>query len=97
MQKMTSNNLISLYAKKTTIFNCYKIKRKQIKNTIENLIDLRKIKNLPITRSQKSYEKELKSHILMYKLHLFRKHTKDCDLEEHIKKWKNIFYYMIGW
>lgn len=82
---------------KTTIFDCYKIKRKDIKGFVENIIFQRRKLNYPITRTNTSYEKELKAHILMYKLHLFRIHTQDCDLEEHIKKWKQIIYYMIGW
>lgn len=81
----------------TTIYNCYELKRKDIKALINQMVIERRKLNYPITRTNTSYEKELKAHILMYKLHLFRKHTQDCDLEEHIKKWKQIFYYMIGW
>lgn len=81
----------------TTIYNCYELKRKDIKPLINQMIIERRKNNYPITRTNISYEKELKAHILMYKLHLFRKHTQDCDLEEHIKKWKQIIYYMIGW
>ena len=81
----------------TKLLNCYLIKRKDIKSLINQMVIERRKLNYPITRTNKSYEKELKAHILMYKLHLFRKHTEDCDLEEHIKKWKQIIYYMIGW
>lgn len=81
----------------TTIYNCYELKRKDIKPLINQMIIERRKNNYPITRTNISYEKELKAHILMYKLHLFRKHTQDCDLEEHIKKWKQVIYYMIGW
>lgn len=76
---------------------CYRIKRKDIKQKILDMIRWRECKKLPITRSQKSYERELKAHILMYKLHLFRKHTEHCDLEENIKKWKEVVYFLIGW
>lgn len=82
---------------KTKIYNCYELKRKDIKSLINQMIIERRKLNYPITRTNRSYEKELKAHILMYKLHLFRAHTEDCDLEEHIKKWKQIIYYMIGW
>lgn len=81
----------------TKILDCYKLKRNEIKNTVAEVIRDRLKKDFPVNRTNTSYEKEIKAHILLYKLHLFRKHTQDCDLEEHIKMWKNIFYYMIGW
>lgn len=81
----------------TKIENCYLIKRKDIKDIIRQIIIERRKLGYPITRTEECYIRELKAHILMYKLHLFRKHTEDCDLEEHIKKWKKVVYFIIGW
>lgn len=81
----------------TKILECYKIKRKEVKELIKKVTYERRRLNLLVNRSNESYEHELKAHIRMYKLHLFRKHTEDCDLETNIKKWKEIVYFIIGW
>ena len=39
-------------------------------------------------RSISSWIKEWKAHNRLYKLGLFRSHTKDCDLEENEKWWR---------
>lgn len=80
----------------TKIYNCYKLKRKEQNKIIENIMKFRLRKNLPVTRSFNSYKRELKAHKRLYILGLFRNHTKDCDLEEHIKTWKRIIYFIIG-
>ena len=82
--------------KNTKILNSYLIKRKDIKSTIKDIIHKRKDKGYPVTRTEKSYIRELKAHILLYKLGLFRSHTKDTDLEEPIKKRNEIIYFIIG-
>lgn len=64
---------------------------------ISLIITERYNRGLPITRSYKSYLSELKAHNRLFKLHLFRKHTTDCDLEENIKWWKDLIYRIIGW
>ena len=46
-------------------------------------------------RSIISWIKEWKSHNRLYKLGLFRKHTKDCDLEENEKWWRLLIYEII--
>lgn len=83
--------------KNTKITNSYLVKRKEIKSTIDEVINKRKAANYPITRSRTSYIRELRAHNLMFKLGLFKKHTKDTDLEEPIKLWKEIIYFLIGW
>lgn len=47
-------------------------------------------------RSLKSWIKEWKSHNRLYKLGLFRLHTKDCDLEENEKIYRLIVYKFLG-
>ena len=47
-------------------------------------------------RSIDSWIKEWKAHNRLYKLGLFRSHTKDCDLEENEKWWRLLVYEIIG-
>lgn len=47
-------------------------------------------------RSISSWIKEWKAHNRLYKLGLFRRHTKDCDLEENEKWWRLLIYEIIG-
>ena len=80
----------------TRIYDYHKLKRKEIKKLVHEIIKERRKKNFPITRTNKSYESEIIAHKRLYKLHLFRSHTIDCDLEEHIKFINKIIYYIIG-
>ena len=43
-----------------------------------------------------SYVKEWHAHNILYKLHLFRKHTKDVDLNENEGKFR-LFCYGVIW
>lgn len=47
-------------------------------------------------RNLKSWIKEWKSHNRLYRLGLFRSHTKDCDLEENEKLHRLIAYQILG-
>ena len=80
-----------------TVLKCYEIEYKELDEIILALMASRILNNLKITRSYNSYKRELKAHIRLYKLGLFKEHTKDADLEENIKLWKEIFYLLIGW
>ena len=88
---------IRYYKGKTKIYDCYLIKNKDVPYLIDSIIYIRKfVKNLPTTRTRRSYIAETKAHNRLYKLGLFKKHTKNCDLEEDIKLWKEIVYRIIG-
>ncbi len=78
----------------TTIYECYKLK--DINNFILNIMDLRYRLGYSINRSIDSYIKETKAHKRLYKLGLFRSHTKDCDLEENQLKELKLIYKIIG-
>lgn len=78
----------------TTIYSGYLMKN--VSQEVKKIIEKRQEKKLPISRTLKSYIRETKAHIRLYKLGLFRKHTKNCDLEENIKLWKEIIYFIIG-
>lgn len=56
----------------------------------------RMIKHLPQTRTEKSYCNEIKAHNRLYKLGLFRSHTKDTDLEEKQSKFMEIIFTILS-
>ena len=88
---------IEYYEESTKIIECYRISKYEISNIITNIVYYRLRKYLPVNRSYKSYERELKVHIKLYKLGLFKEHTKDCDLEENIKWYYELLYLILGW
>lgn len=78
----------------THIEDSYKVK--DIEEIVGLIIHERYKKFLPITREFESYVREWKAHNRLYKLGLFRSHTKDCDLEEPIKWYHEIIYFILG-
>lgn len=71
----------------------------QVRNVKDMIIVLRlfKIKtDYRSKRSLKSWIKEWKAHNRLYRLGLFRSHTKDCDLEENEKLHRLIAYQILG-
>jgi hypothetical protein len=79
---------------KTKIYDSYLLTN--VSKQVEDIINKRVDKGLDTTRTLKSYIRETKAHNRLYKLGLFRKHTRNCDLEENIKLWKERIYFMIG-
>lgn len=49
-----------------------------------------------LTRERKELIDEWKFHNLLYKLHLFRSHTKDTDLNENESKFRKFVYKIVG-
>ena len=47
-------------------------------------------------RSVESWIREWKAHNRLYRLGLFKEHTKDCDLEENEKWYRRLAYWVIG-
>lgn len=80
----------------TTIHDSYSIENDEIEDLIKEVIEVRKKNKYKVTRSVKSYVKEVKSHNKLYELGLFKTNTKDTDLEENIVWWKNIIYWIVG-
>lgn len=78
----------------TKIYDSYLMA--DVKKQVEDIINKRVDMGLETTRTLTSYIRETKAHNRLYKLGLFRKHTKNCDLEENIKWWKEIIYFIIG-
>lgn len=67
-----------------------------IRKVAEEIATTRIIKGLPQKRTEKSYINEIKAHNRLYNLGLFRNRTKDVDLEEDIKKWKERIFRIIS-
>ena len=49
-----------------------------------------------LKRTDKSLINEWFSHNVLYNLHLFRKHTKDCNFEKTQNKILNIIYFILS-
>lgn len=83
------------YTKKLTkIYDSYLIKN--VKAEVKDIIIKRQKEGYKTNRTMRSYIRETKAHNRLYKLGLFKKHTKNTDLEENIKWWKEIVYFIIG-
>ena len=80
--------------KNIRIVNSFKI------NKIEDMILILRIFQIRTgyksKRSLRSWIKEWKAHNRLYKLGLFKSHTKDCDLEENEKWWRLLVYQFLG-
>jgi hypothetical protein len=86
------------YTKENThIEDSYQIKlRKSIQNEVEWIIVVRKARKDLVTRTVNSYVNEWKGHNRLYNLGLFKKHTKDVDLEENQKLIWKIIWFILG-
>lgn len=80
----------------TKIYDSYLIPNKELNKVVYKIIKERKTKGLPVTREVKSYVREIKAHNRLYKLGLFKSHTKDTDLEENITSSKEKIFMLIG-
>lgn len=60
------------------------------------IIRERYVRGLPQTRTFDSYKREWKAHNRLYKLGLFKSHTKDVDLEEPGKWYLEIIWLILG-
>ena len=67
-----------------------------IKFEVGSIIRERYLQFLPVTRSFESYVREWKGHNRLYKLGLFRSHTKDVDLDENMSMIWEIIWMIIG-
>ena len=79
----------------TKICNSYLLTRDEIYDVALEIVKTRIARRLP-RRGIISYIREIKAHNRLYKLHLFRSHTKHCDLEEPISKFKELIYTILS-
>lgn len=92
----TKDIKIEYHRNSTKVIDSYKLSDDQIRLCTTWILLGREIKKLKITRSKASYIHEIKAHKRLYRLHLFRSHTKDTDLEEPIKLKYKIMYFIVG-
>lgn len=75
------------------IVDSYKVKEKDMRSILcMFLYEVGTIYERPIY----SWIKEWKAHNRLYKLGLFRNHTRDCDLEENEKWYRLLAYQILG-
>lgn len=82
--------------KNTKILDTYLIPDKDLDILVKQIIAERKNRNYEVSRTAGSYKREIKVHNRLYKLGLFKKKTKDTDLEEPIKKSISFIYNIFG-
>ena len=76
------------------ILKPHKIKSKTF---MELILEIFKIRTGFVSkRSINSWVREWKAHNRLYKLGLFKEHTKDCDLEENEKIHRLMVYWILG-
>ena len=78
----------------THIEDSYKAKNLNLE--VMTIIRERHFRGFKSTRTFDSYVREWRGHNRLYKLHLFRKHTKDVDLDENMKPYMEIIWRVIG-
>ena len=90
---------IQYYVDNTKITNSYKLTDEEIKKISIDIAFSRQIKydwKCQHLRKADSYVREIKGHNNLYKLGLFKSHTKDVDLEEQQSIFNKIIYWIIG-
>lgn len=91
------NHKVILTKNNTKICDSHDLSIKDSIIMAKNIYYIRKYFGYNVKRDVDSYIRELISHNRLYKLGLYRSHTKDCDLEENIKPLTNLIYKILGW
>lgn len=95
MKKININGVKIRYnSKNIHIVNSYKIRNE--KDMIFILLNFKQRTGYCSKRTLKSWIREWKTHNRLYRLGLFKSHTKDCDLEENEKLHRLIAYQILG-
>lgn len=81
-------------SKNIHIVNSYLVNNKSKMFTI--LILFKEVTKYKSKRTLKSWIREWKAHNRLYRVGLFRSHTRDCDLEENEKLHRLIVYQILG-
>lgn len=76
------------------LIDSYKIKNKSDMRAILSTFKLNT--GYKSKRSIRSWLREWRFHNRLYRLGLFKSHTKDCDLEENEKIHRRIIYFIFG-
>lgn len=91
-----SNNMGDIYVSANNIHieDSYTINHRQFEPILSRLKD--SYTTNVFKRSLWSLQCEWAAHNVLYKLHLFRSHTKDVDLNYPLKWWVETFYIIFG-
>lgn len=87
---------ISISKNNTKIINSHVLSNNEIEKLVKIIFRERKRLGYIITRTKTSYKKEVIVHNRLYKFGIFRKRTKDTDIEEPINKILEILYFIFG-
>lgn len=88
---------VEITRKNIKIRESFKIKDKKMMLNILKIVRNIAYKNgYSYKRTNKSWIQEWKSHNLLYKLNLFKEHTRDTDLEESESKFRLFCYLILG-
>ena len=87
-----------IYTKDNTkVIDSYKITdRNEIRKQVLWIIEERKIRKYPITRTVNSYVREWVGHNRLYEIGYKQNHTKDVDLNENNSKLEELIWLIIG-
>ena len=97
MERLTIGEIIMEYdAGNVRIVDSYKVKKEE--DMLEVLIWFKLKTGYVSRRSMDSWIREWKAHNRMYKMGLFKNHSRDCDLEE-LEKWHRrlVYWFLGGW
>lgn len=82
----------------TKIINSYLLStRKAIKEEVEWIKENRIARNYKVSRTTNSYVREWLGHNRLYRMGLFRSHTKDVDLQEPSSLLNELIWLILGW
>lgn len=87
-----------IYTKDNTkVIDSYKITdRNEIRKQVLWIIEERKIRKYPITRTVNSYIREWVGHNRLYELGIAKEHTKDVDLQEPSSLLNELIWLILG-
>lgn len=95
MQFTVRNLVVRVSSNNIKIIDSYKLNnKKEMKSVIEEVLNKTPLYHQ--TRSVKALVREWRSHNILYKLGLFKTHTKDCDLESNEKLHRRFVYFFLG-
>lgn len=82
----------------TKVINSYLLStRKAIKEEVEWIKENRIARNYKVSRTTNSYVREWLGHNRLYRMGLFRSHTKDVDLQEPSSLLNELIWLILGW
>lgn len=93
------NNLIQIQynSHNIHIIDSYKIKRKRDMKHILSIVRHASLnRGIFYLRKENSWIREWKAHNILYKLGLFKSHTKDTDLDEKENKKRRFCYFILS-